>query len=297
MHIDRLKYFLDLTKTFNYTETAEHFFTTQSNISKQIIALEKELNTLLFSRKNRVIQLTEGGKTLIPYAERILSDYSELQNALLPFNKDHLEQQLLKIAAIPVMVNYNIPGLIMEFHHKHPHIALDIKETESINILSELNQGLCDLAYMRLFDLNMHKYEKMTIEEDYFAAILPANHPLAKREMLQLTQLKDEVFLQLDKNTQLFNLFNTLCEKEHFEPHIGYTGTHIYTILDFVSKGIGISIMMKNAVKSFSHPGIVIVPLNVTLKSELAFVRLKNAKHSPASNYFWRFLSHTLLSK
>jgi LysR family transcriptional activator of glutamate synthase operon len=78
MNIERFKYFLDLATTLNFTETAEINFTTQGNISKQIIAFEKDLDTILFNRKHRKISLTAAGNALLPHAEKILLDYSTL---------------------------------------------------------------------------------------------------------------------------------------------------------------------------------------------------------------------------
>ncbi len=252
MNIEQLKYFLDLTITLNFTETAERLFTTQGNISKHMIALEKELNTTLFSREHRKITLTNAGKTLLPYAEKILSDYYGLQNALLPFQ--HYKGAILKICAIPVMVNYNVTGLIAEFHQNYPDILLDVKEVESINLLKELNEGNCDLAYIRVFEMDSNKYEKITVGHDLFAVVLPLNHPQSKKEVIQLSELRNEVFLQLDKNTQLINQFYSLCQKAGFEPIVGYTGTRIDNILDFVSKGMGVSLMMQNSLITLHHP-------------------------------------------
>ena len=78
MDLNKFKVFVDLSKTLNYTETAENLFTTQGNISKQILALEKGLNVSLFKRAHRKIELTEQGKLILPYAQNILHDYEEL---------------------------------------------------------------------------------------------------------------------------------------------------------------------------------------------------------------------------
>ncbi|WP_099469370.1 LysR family transcriptional regulator [Konateibacter massiliensis] len=292
MNIDRLKYFLDLSKTLNYTETAEQFFTTQGNISKQIIALEKELDTLLFSREHRKIALTPAGKALLPYAEKILSDYEEFQAALIPFqNPNH---SILKIGTIPVMRNYKVAGLISKFHQNYPDILLDVTEVESIYLLKELDLGTYDIAFVRIFDLNSNHYEKITAGYDEFAAVLPITHPLSDREKISLTELKEESFYQLDQSTQLINQFYFLCNKAGFKPKLNYTGTHIDNILDFVSNGMGVSLMMGNAIRALNVPGISVVPLDITLKSELAFIRSKHQKPSAASNYFWKYLSHLL---
>jgi LysR family transcriptional activator of glutamate synthase operon len=190
------------------------------------------------------------------------------------------------------MGNYNVTGLISEFHHTYPNILLKVREVESINLLNELDEGNCDIAYIRLFELNSDKYEKITVGFDQFAAVLPQNHPLAKREMISLSELKDESFYQLDRNTQLLNSFYSACQKAGFQPNIGYTGTHIDNILDFVSNGVGISLMMQNFIKPLNYPGIVIIPIDIVVKSELAFIRSKCQKQSSPSNIFWKYIHH-----
>jgi len=288
MNVERLKYFLNLSMTLNYTETAERFYTTQSNISKQIIALENDLNTILFVRKHRKVSLTDAGKALVPYAEKILSDFNDLQKAIIPFQ--HSNSKILKICAIPVMANYNVTGLIAGFHHSYPDIRLDVREVESINLLKELDEGTCDIAYIRIFNMDLSKYEKITVEHDRFAAVLPRNHPLAGKDLLKLNELQNEIFYQLDRHTQLIDQFYLLCQKGGFKPNVGYTGTRIDNILDFVSNGMGISLMMQNSFQSIHYPGIVIIPLDITIESELAFIRPKLYKHSFASDTFWEYM-------
>lgn len=289
MKIEYFKCFLDLAITLNFTDTAEMNFTTQSNISKQIITLEKELDTTLFLREHRKISLTDAGKAMLPYAKKILSDYSALNQAILPFQNSKCS--IIKMGAIPVMANYNLPGLIAEFCNNYPDILLDVKEIESINLLRDLDEEICDIAFIRIFETNLDKYEKITFKFDKFVVVLPQNHRLAKKEMIPLLDLKNELFFQLDKNTQLFNLFYFACQNAGFKPQIGYSGTRINNILDFVSNGMGISLIMENSVKYLHYPGIVIIPIDIIVRSELAFIRSKSKKHSSASNIFFEYLS------
>jgi DNA-binding transcriptional LysR family regulator len=290
MNIERLKYFSNLATTLNYTETAEHFFTTQGNISKNIIALEKELNITLFSREHRKITLTDAGKTILPYAQKILWDYTTLQNVLLPYQDS--SSIILRLSAIPVMVNYNITGLIAEFHQNYPGIKMEVREVESISLLKELDEGICDIVYMRLFELDSIKYEKIMVAHDQFAIVLPSDHPLSTKTVIQLKELKNENFFQLDKTTQLIQQFYSLCHKAGFEPNVAYTGTRIENILDFVSKGMGVSLMMQNSIKPLHHTGTVVIPLDITMESELAFIRLKQPNNSLGSTSFWKYLTH-----
>lgn len=77
MEINKLRAFVDLAKTLNFSETAENLYTSQSTISKQIKSLEKELGQELFERNNKNVALSEYGKLILPNAEKIvlLSDW------------------------------------------------------------------------------------------------------------------------------------------------------------------------------------------------------------------------------
>ena len=78
MDIHKFNVFLDLAKTGNYSETAQRLYTTQGNISKQILSLEKELKTKLFIRGHRQITLTESGRITEMYAKKILHEFNSL---------------------------------------------------------------------------------------------------------------------------------------------------------------------------------------------------------------------------
>ena len=61
-------------------------------------------------------------------------------------------------------------------------------------------------------------------------------------------------------------------------------------ILSFLSSGMGVSILMRRSAKALRAPGIVIIPLEKTVISELVFLRLNKKTHSSACQTFWRFL-------
>lgn len=145
---------------------------------------------------------------------------------------------------------------------------------------------------MRIFDLDSNKYEKLTHVKDRFVAVLPKTHPLSELKEVPLIKLKEESFLQLNEKTQLYEYACSLCRNAGFEPQIVYTGARIDNILDLVANGMGISIMMENAVKAMCHQGIVAVPLDIEMESELVFVRLKQEKYSKVANLFWEYLGN-----
>ena len=292
MNIDKLLCFLDLVETRNYTETAERLFTTQSNVSKQILSLEKELDAPLLDRSSRKLHLTPAGEALLPHARHLADDYAHLTEALRPFRRSAAPQ--LRICAIPVMAQYGVTALFARFHRQHPDIQLRIDETEAAVLIPELEAHRCDVIFTRSFALNDGQYEKLVLEQDQFIAVLPPEHPLAGQPSLSIAEMKAETFLQLDQHTQLLEPMLQLCREAGFSPHIGYTGTRMDNILDLVANGMGVSVMMRRAVESTAHGRVALVPIREGHASELAFVRLRSARPAPPCRLLWRFLAEQL---
>lgn len=118
MDIRKFETFLDLVETMNFTKTAERQFTTQGNISKQILSLERELNVKLFERNHRKIVLTEVGNLLIPYVTNVVEQCHAMQEALVTYTQE--KNLSLHILTIPTMINYEGFSEITEFLKQHP---------------------------------------------------------------------------------------------------------------------------------------------------------------------------------
>lgn len=104
MDIHKFEVFLDLAETMNFTKTAERQFTTQGNISKQILSLETELDVKLFERAHRKIELTEAGSLLLPYVKNVVEQYHAMQEVLETYTQEN--NLSLNILTIPTMINY-----------------------------------------------------------------------------------------------------------------------------------------------------------------------------------------------
>lgn len=287
MDIRRMKYFLSLVETGNYTETAERMYTSQGNVSKQIQAMEKELDTLLFDRSRRRIRLTETGELLLPYARQIVQLYDEMEASIHSIT--NTEDLVLRIHAIPVGACYQVPRILSAFRKAHPEVKVHLKEMEKAYLNDNLEEGLCDVIFTRNFPEEEEHYEKYPVKRDRFIAVIPKDHPLNGKSLIRLEELADSPFLLLDEKTGLLGQVTDLCREAGFDPQIIYKGVRIDTILGMVENGLGVSIMMEGAV---SQDNIVKIPLSVTRESELAFLRVKKKKHSKAGKLFWNFLKY-----
>ncbi|SDJ94571.1 LysR family transcriptional regulator [Streptococcus gallolyticus] len=286
MNFQKFQVFLSLCETLNYTETAEQLYTTQGSISKQIIALEKELGVILFNRKHRQISLTEEGEIVRVYVQKIMGTFQEMQETL----EDLCEQEKhkLTIHGIPSMSSYPIISDIAAFQKHYPDYTVVVEEEETDQLMHSLDDGICDVVFTRSFtEVSPDIYDSLTLDYDRFVLVLPENHPLANKEKLDLVELKDETFFQLGNKTQLLQKVRELCHAYGFEPKMGYQGNRINLIIDFIEKEMGVSVMMEKLVAPFKTKAIICRPLEVDMVSEMNLIRRKK-KTTPALDVFWK---------
>ncbi|WP_270789913.1 LysR family transcriptional regulator [Enterococcus diestrammenae] len=287
MDIHKLEIFIDLTKTLSYTETAARQFTTQSNISKQIQALEKELNITLFDRSHRQITLTKTGEILLSHAINLIAEYQLLQQDLQEqLTKEELS---LSILTIPTMANYQGFSLITQFLKEHPEINLQLKEGEGNQLLLFLEEQPNHLIFVRTFETPPLCYDVWLTEEDRFVAVIAKTHPFAHRDHLQLIELKNEQFVLLEKETLLYQPTIDLCREAGFEPQILFKSSRVDLLLNMVSNEIGVTILMEKTIEKNWSESVKIIPIAPTKVSYLSFLRKKNLQPK-ASQLFWNYL-------
>jgi LysR family transcriptional activator of glutamate synthase operon len=289
MDIHRLELFIDLTQTLSYTETAERQFTTQSNVSKQIIALEKELNIALFERSHRKITLTKLGETVLPFAVAIVENYQTMFEEL---EKQATQKELsLNILTIPTMANYHGFELITRFLKENHDVQVQLKESEGNQLFPFLDKSANHLIFARTFEAPCSDYDCLLTEEDEFVAVLSKHHPLANREKISLADLKAETFVMLEESTLLFQPTVALCKKAGFEPQVLFTSARIDLLLNMVENELGITLLMKKTIGKNWHQRVQVVPITPTEKSYLSFIRKKDTA-SKASHRFWSYITN-----
>ncbi|QIL51194.1 LysR family transcriptional regulator [Weissella coleopterorum] len=288
MDLQKLEIFLNLAKTMNYSETAAQLFTTQGNISKQIMALEKEFGTNLIDRQHRQIKLTSAGKIVLDLAPKIINDFQRMQQKIQA--SQQYADRVLKIVTVPSVANYRGLELIINFQTQHPEIKLDLTEVEGDHVMDFLRNGENSVVFGRDFGSQQKKYDSVITEDDQFVCLLPRQHPLAQQDQIALTSLAQENFLLLGRETLLFDRVMVLTQKAGFEPHVSYSGRQLNIILSMIARGLGISIVMEKSVDLPDDGNIVKRPLDLTESSQMLFMRNYNVKYSRSVELFWTFL-------
>ena len=223
----------------------------QPAVSLQIQNLEKQLNKPIFYRDKRKASLTETGKLLIKYCDRILSLCEETCLALDELNT--LQSGALMIGASQTTGTYLMPRLIGLFRHKYPQIEVELQVHSTRKIAWGIATGQIDLAIVGgevpqelKSDLELTPYA-----EDELALILPTDHPFSSLKYIQKEDLYRLRFIALNTQSTIRNVIeNTLTQNgidsNYFKIEMELNS--IEAIKNAVNSGLGAAFVSVSAI-------------------------------------------------
>ena len=144
----------------------------------QIRELEHELGAELVTRRHGATVLTEAGAEVARRAGSILGATRDLADCVR--RNGHLLCGTLRLGVIPTLAPYVLPLLLPELHRSHPDLRLDLLETQTKSLLSELSQGTLDVLLLAL-PLEKAEFETIVLFSDRFLLVVPADDPLPER--------------------------------------------------------------------------------------------------------------------
>ncbi|MDY3918223.1 MAG: LysR family transcriptional regulator [Candidatus Limivivens sp.] len=298
MDINYFKEFSVLAETKNYWEAAERLYINQSTLSKHIKAMEQELGVPLFARTTRKVELTEFGTAFLPYAQSIVRtqfDYS----AMLLQKKNHNKSQLA-IGSIPVMAQYRITTILLDFQKLFPNCGFQIIEDDAKNLRNLLLSRKCELIFLReqkhpgteTFETD-DKIIHIPYMTDYLVALLPKEHPLADRKELTLRSLQGEKFCFLKETSLIYDLSRSACQEAGFIPDIVFDSHRLDSIFDMVTYGGCVALLMNQHMHNLCDAGpsmpFAMVKVSPTISTQISLCCLKDAPLSKMAEEFIRY--------
>ncbi|MCA6065753.1 LysR family transcriptional regulator [Chryseobacterium sp. RG1] len=186
----RLKVFHTVASRSSFTKASEELNISQPAVTKHIKEIENQLNTKLFDRKGTTIQLTQSGKVLFEYAERIRNIYRDLEFEINQINQQHKGR--LIIGASTTVAQYILPEILAKFNSYYKDIKIELI-THNTEIISDLlKEGKIDLGIVE-GESQSNYFEYQTFKADEIVLVAKANHPLVNKTLA----LKDLYNLEL----------------------------------------------------------------------------------------------------
>ncbi|PYJ22243.1 MAG: hypothetical protein DME92_04155 [Verrucomicrobia bacterium] len=257
MEIHQLRYFVAVAEEGSFSRAAAKVRVAQPSLSQQIRKLEAEVGQPLFDRLPRSVVLTEAGRCLIDYARQILSSIDDARRCV-----GDLKGEIggkLAVGAIPTIAPYVLPDLVGKFQKHYPEVTLEIVEDVTEGITRRVEAGELDVALASTCH-SSPTLRRESVGNEPLLALLPERHPLAKKTLVELDDLKSQRFLLLHEMHCLSQQVHHLLEARRLRPEIALAGSQLGTIANMVAAGIGVSIVPQLMVNHQATPGCVSLP-------------------------------------
>jgi len=241
MTLTQLSYALAVAKYRNFTIAAEHCFVTQPTLSMQIQKLEDELDTQIFNRSKKPIQLTEIGSKIIEQA-KIIVDESTRINDIVDQQKGFIGGDF-KLGIIPTIMPTLRPLFLKTFIKKYPKVNLKIEELTTEDIISKLSEGLIDVA-IAATPLENDNIKERVLYYEPFVGFVPKEHRLHQLSSLSVDSLNIDDMLLLEDGhcfkESVINLCGAIKNKnQRFQLHSG----SFNTLIKLSKEGLGMTLL------------------------------------------------------
>ncbi|TYP48402.1 selenium metabolism-associated LysR family transcriptional regulator [Thermosediminibacter litoriperuensis] len=249
MNINLLKSFIAIAETQSLSRAAERLFVTQPALSQQIKQLETHFSVQLIERTNRGIVLTEAGRILFDYANRIVSTYEDLEK-----NMDDFRASIsgnLTVGASSIVGGYAVPCSIFIFKEKYPETNIKLKVGNRRQILEELRNGAVDVAIIEgeKPDGNLISSE---IASDEMVVIAPNRRPWQGRTSLSPEEFMSQPIIMREEGSGTRQMIEKCLKQAGIDKsrlHIVMELSSADSIKAAVEAGHGISIMPGLAIR------------------------------------------------
>jgi DNA-binding transcriptional LysR family regulator len=243
LDVRRLRVLREVAAQGSFSAAAEALSYTQSAVSQQIAALEREADARLVERSARGVTLTEAGRALVGHAEAILARLADAEEELQAIAG--LRGGRLRLAAFPSACSTLMPLAVARFREAHPGVELSLCPAEPEDGMRLLRTGECDVAlsiettFARRHDDDL---EAVPLVDDPMYIMLPQGHPMTSRSRIRLSDLADEPWMIGTTSTcPDSSIFLRACAAAGFEPNIAFNLDDYNAIQGFVAAGMGVA--------------------------------------------------------
>lgn len=182
----QMRAFVALAKTGNFTLAAQYMHVTQSALSGLIKELEQTLGVRVVDRSTRRIALTETGNELYPLFSQMIDD---LDRALANIaDQAQLRKGIVRVAVPQLMACTLLPQVIAAWRTRYPDIHISLSDSPVEGVTTRVLSGETDFGIGPERD-NAPQLEARELMEMPFEAVVPPDHPLAKRRRLGWSDL------------------------------------------------------------------------------------------------------------
>ena len=251
MSLKQYRAFLKTVELRSVSQAAQAMGMTQSALTQNLGALEKQFGFRLLVRNKAGVRLTQEGRRVYRAIEQVVRADEALLSAVEEVRRSGGDT--IRIATFKsVAVNW-LPAMMKAFQAEHPEAEFRLFDGAYAEVDEYVRTGAVDFGFVSLPDAL--ECDMIPVKEDRLLAVLPQGHPLTEAAAVPAAQFGKEAVVSLVDSTNQDAL--RVLRAAGVEPRIRFQTADDYAMISMVETGLGICITHELVLKSDNHSVIV----------------------------------------
>ncbi|GAV23769.1 selenium metabolism-associated LysR family transcriptional regulator [Carboxydothermus pertinax] len=288
MKTEYFKTFITVVNEKSLSKAGKILNLTQPAITKHLQSLEEHYNTILLERNVKGIKLTEDGTLLYKYAQELLSILEEAEQNISG-NKEN-PKGILNIGASNIPGQYLLPLILGKYSKLYPQVKVNLEISDTGEVVAKILEGVYDVGAVGS-EIKNPRLEFIPFYRDELVFILPANHPLSQKEVLEPEDLLKVplIWRERGSGTRMFlekvlKNFGIQEKKLNIVMELGSN----QAVLTAVEGGLGGAFCSEIAIRNAKKLGLISAHRidGLGFQRDLYLIYLKRKKQHPLINSF-----------
>jgi LysR family cys regulon transcriptional activator len=274
MTLKQLRYLREIVRQdLHLSRAASQLHTSQPGVSRQIQLLERELGVVILQRKrNRILGLTQPGREIVKFAERLLTE----QDNILNF-RENLKDECagrLAIASNRTHARYTLPPAVAAFASEYPRVRLEFHQGPREDSFSRLEQGEVDVAVGTDCDAPIPHVLRLPCGTFSRVVVTGEGHPLLRLRKPTLAQLARYPIIVHGSRTEERWQASDAFARRDVRPNVVLRAVDADVSKAYVKLGLGIAILPDIAVDPESDRSLRVIDASHLFAPETIYVGL-----------------------
>lgn len=293
MEIRVLKYFLAVAKEESISKAAESLHITQPTLSRQLMELEKELQTKLLIRgkRNKKVTLTDDGKLLRARAQEIVDLANKTESEFL-FDDENISGEVFIGGGETDSIRV-VGKAIKELTREYPNIKYHFFSGNGEDVTEKLNKGLIDFGvFIEPIDKKEYGFIQFKQKETW-GLLMPKNSPLSAKEYIIPQDLLNIPILT-SRQYLVKNLLSGWLGYNYEKLNVIGTYNLLYNASIMVEEGVGYALCIDKLINLTGDSKLCFRPLQPSLEAGILIAWKKNLPLSKSSRIFLNKLQEVM---
>lgn len=291
MELRQIQYFIEVAKLEHVTEASYVLHVSQSAVSRQIFKLESELEVNLFIHEGRKVKLTPIGRLFLAHMEQLMKVIENAQQEINEYLDP--ERGTVRIGFPSSLAAQMIPKVVSAFRERYPAVHFQLQHGSYKELVESVVKGDMNLAIIGPVPQHEPLIKSEVLFQEKFVAMLPADHRLADRNAVRLSELKDDYFVLFPEGFILREIVVDACSDLGFKPKVAFEGDDLDAIKGLVGAGMGLTVLPEIALNEHLASTIMTLPvIEPVVTRDVGVIIPANRELPPTEKLFYEFLKN-----